>query len=319
MTHYLAGTRLKADIQTLIETTGPRPAGHPAEGQARQWVEARLRESDIQDVESIDYVTPDTWGWGTIVPTIIALVGMFFVPHPLFSSFLVLLAAHQFLLATVARLNDHLLYFLYPKRPSATLLARIPPTGDVWKRVVLIGHLDTNKHRASFAPHLKKHLRLSSTILLGSMVAYAIANLLAWDIVRYVTILYAAIALMTLLLDEKDGYVDGANDNGSAVACVLGIGRQAQAAPFRHTEVWLAFPGEEEVTHNGLKALLKQSGETLRSAQFIDFEMVGKGHPLRHPAKRADRVFGVLPRCCKPGAGRSDRQTIGGFVPGQRA
>jgi hypothetical protein len=277
MTDYLAGSHLKATIRALVETTGPRPAGHPAEAQARQLIETLLREGGIQDIETIDYRTPDTWGWGTIVPTIMALAGMVIITHPLLSSLLVLLAAYQFLLATVARLNDHLLYFLYPKRPSATVLAKIPPAGDARGRVVLIGHLDTNKHRASFAPPLKKYLRPSSTILLGSMVVYAIANLLGWDVVRYAALLYTGVALISLLLDEKDGYVDGANDNGSAVAWVLGIGRQAQAAPFRHTEIWLAFPGEEEVAHNGLKALLKQHGETLHSAQFIDFEMVGKG------------------------------------------
>lgn len=38
-----------------------------------------------------------------------------------------------------------------------------------------------------------------------------------------------------LLLDEMGGFVDGANDNASAVACTLGIGQQAVQTPLRHT------------------------------------------------------------------------------------
>lgn len=80
-----------------------------------------------------------------------------------------------------------------------------------------------------------------------------------------------------MLIDESGDYVEGANDNGSAVACVLGIGEQASLTPLKHTELWLAFTGSEEVSHDGLNILLDEYGDDIQDAFFIDFEMVGKG------------------------------------------
>ena len=61
--------------------------------------------------------------------------------------------------------------------PGPQLLARIAPTGDVRRRVVLIGHVDTNKHRASFSPALKRGMQLSSSSLFIAMLINTVANI----------------------------------------------------------------------------------------------------------------------------------------------
>jgi hypothetical protein len=77
------------------------------------------------------------------------------------------------------------------------------------------------------------------------------------------------------LNEERHNYVAGANDNATAVACLLGLGAQFHAHPLRHTEIWLAFTGAEEVLCTGLHHLLDRHGSLLKDAWFIDFEMVG--------------------------------------------
>jgi hypothetical protein len=81
--------------------------------------------------------------------------------------------------------------------------------------------------------------------------------------------------LLLSLLEETGGFIDGASDNASAVACLLGLGMQLQEHPLEHTEVWLAFTGAEEVGCVGMHSLLDTYGPDLQDAWFLDFEMVG--------------------------------------------
>ena len=75
--------------------------------------------------------------------------------------------------------------------------------------------------------------------------------------------------------EERHSFVAGANDNASAVACLLGLGAHLKRHPLQHTEVWLAFTGAEEVMCVGMHHFLDRYGADLRNAWFIDFEMVG--------------------------------------------
>ena len=56
---------------------------------------------------------------------------------------------------------------------------------------------------------------------------------------------------------------------------MLGLGAWLKQQSLKHTEVWLAFTGAEEVGGLGTHHLLDVYGEQLRDAWFIDFEMVG--------------------------------------------
>ncbi len=60
---------------------------------------------------------------------------------------------------------------------------------------------------------------------------------------------FQATALLQILVDERGTYVAGANDT-TAVARLL-TAAQLHADPLRHTEVWPAFIGAEEVMCEG--------------------------------------------------------------------
>jgi hypothetical protein len=80
-----------------------------------------------------------------------------------------------------------------------------------------------------------------------------------------------------LLADERNDFIEGANDNATAVACLLSLAAQLKEHPLQQTEVWLAFTGAEEVGCLGMHALLDSYGDELHDAWFLDFEMVGAG------------------------------------------
>jgi len=147
---------------------------------------------------------------------------------------------------------------------------------------VLLAHTDSNKHRLSFHPRLKKYILGVTTAALGAMVSNGVAQVVealsgCRGAARFRKASLGAIlvSLLIALSDETGPYVPGANDNASAVACVLGLAAQLRQQPLRHTEVWLAFTGAEEVGCLGAHALLDAYGDRLRDAWFLDFEMVG--------------------------------------------
>ncbi len=279
---HMSGEALFKTVQALATDIGPRPAGHIEEQQARDYLRGQLDAAGIEDIETFQFSTIDTWGYSTIAPVVLTLAGNALARRGNAGRFVGglggLVGAYNLWQAMTARAQYQALYKLYPQHPyGGSLLARIKPTGEIKQKVMLIGHTDTNKHRLTFSAQLKHSMQSSSSSLLAATTLNALAMLFGWKAIRTLTELYLGVGTATLIADEIGDFVDGANDNASAVACTLGIGQQAAASPLEHTELWLAFTGSEEVGHMGLNAILDKYGEELRDAWFIDFELVGYG------------------------------------------
>lgn len=283
---HLNGDNLMKTLRALADDIGPRPPGSPAEAQARDYLKGVLEEAGIDDSETLAFDAWRTWGWN-VIPSVIAglVVNLLGWRGGNLSRVGGLLAELSVLeLQNGIKSRPQILEPFYPKGASGTLLAKIAPSGEIRNRVVLIGHTDTNKHRPTFGAAQKKLMLPSGMLLMGAMIANIVA-LLGRDSkfdkqARRLQLGVAGIlgyALFTFLRDEMGGFVDGANDNASAVACTLGLGLQALATPLAQTEIWLAFTGAEEVGLLGLRKLLDVYGDTLQDAYFIDFELVGAG------------------------------------------
>lgn len=270
----LTGEALFKHVQVLADDIGPRPAGHPQEEQARHYVRGQLERIGITDVETIPFDTIDTWGYGLISSVGVGLIGNL-IGNRIIGGGLALLGLREHFATLTAQ--DNLLNPLFPKRKGGTVIAKIAPRGDVKHKIVLIGHVDSNKHRKSFVPQGKKLLLPASTAMTAGLSINLWALLTGKQSLRRVAGGLLGFALWRLIQDERDDYIDGANDNASAVACVLGLGEYFAQHPLANTEIWLAFTGSEEVGLKGLHALLDRYEDDLRDAWWIDFEMVGAG------------------------------------------
>jgi hypothetical protein len=280
----LSAKALMAHVQALADGIGPRPPGHPEEKEARAYIRRVLAGEGFDEIEEMPFPTWDTWGYSFIVPVALALAGNALGrggrAGKLVGGLAALTGTYQ--LWQLSRIRRQPLAALFPKRPSANLVVRLPPTGERRQRVVLVGHTDTNKHRATFSEAQKSLMLPSMTLGLGVMAANGLAQLAraagakGWAKgVQTTSLLSLAGFLALLLRDEQGGYIDGASDNASAVACLLGLGAYLKRQPLQHTEVWLAFTGAEEVGCLGMHHLLDVYGQQLADAWFIDFEMVG--------------------------------------------
>ena len=287
MSDYLAAEALIEHVRVLSHGIGPRPAGSLDEAAARAYVRGILEAAGITGTEELPFLTPDSWGYGMIIPTLIALgsngLGVLGKPGKLLGGLATLTSV-----AALWRMTGGYKGWFQswqPRRNSATLIARIAPDGEIKRRVVLVGHTDTNKHRLTFSPQTKRFMLPASTVSIGAALLNGLAQIaeaLGWQwgmsALRRYTLAGLAGGLLTLLADETGGFVDGANDNATAVACLLGLGDHLAHHRLRQTEVWLAFTGAEETGCLGMHALLDAYGDDLGDAWFIDFEMVGAPH-----------------------------------------
>ncbi len=283
MTDPLAASSLLAHVRALAQEIGPRPAGSPAEAQARAYIREVLQQHGLTEVEEMPLPAWDTWGYTVGVPALLGVLsgglGRLGRWGKLGGALLSLFGAYH--LQRSGRGEKQPLRALFPKRKTANLIVRLSPRGEVRRRVVLLGHTDTNKHRPTFAQERKRWLLPSLTAEEIALTVNGVAQLAEWirpsrtaRTVRRGAQWTLALALPYILNDERWGYVDGAADNASAVACLLGLGAQLQAEPLAHTEVWLAFTAAEEVGCLGVHALLDAYGDQLAEAWFLDFEMV---------------------------------------------
>jgi acetylornithine deacetylase/succinyl-diaminopimelate desuccinylase-like protein len=280
----LASPRLMSHITALASGIGPRPAGQPAETAAHTYIRSELERAGIAEIEIQPIQTRPSIATAVTYPLGLALtgnlLGLFGRAGATAGGMMSLFAAYNlWCLFGGQRLP---LEHIEPRQPSTNLIARLSPKCPPEQTVVLIGHVDTSKQRALQAPAVR-HLMLRfgsiwlATILINGLSQLAQSAGALW-IARLIQWASAALLASTLRQAweaERAPYVAGANDNASAVACLLGIGELLQKHPLERTEVWLVFTGAEEVGCVGMQQFLDRYGQELRNAWFIDFEMVG--------------------------------------------
>ncbi len=286
MTDPLAPEALMAHVCALADGVGPRPAGTPRERWAHDYVRAALVESGLDQIETLPFRAPRTWGWSLSLPAALALAGNFALAGRrgrLLGGLLSLWAARA-VWQTYRAQRVPLIAALTPTGPSATQVARVPARIEPRARLVCIGHVDVNRHRLTFSNANKRLMRLYTTAGLLGLAANGLIQLWRAAGPRWAgrslgssSVLGLLAALGLLVADEQGSWTDGANDNATAVACLLGLAAHLKANPLDYVEVWFAFTGAGEVGALGTHALLDAHGETLRDAFFLDFEMVGAG------------------------------------------
>lgn len=284
MTDTLLAANLETHVKALAQSIGPRPTGHPAEAVAQEYVRETLHALGITAVEEMPFDTWDTWGYATITPNVLGLLGNLLGKRGFgrfWGGLLNLFSGYHLLKASDC--SKQPLAFLYPnKKQTKNLLVRIPPIGERRHRMVLLGHTDTNKHRPTFAPEMKQYIPFLDTLNIAfplvngaAQLAEAFGGGQKARLLRKLSVGGMLFSLGLLLADELEGYVEGANDNATAVAALLGLAAHLKENPLQHTEVWLAFTSAEEVGCVGMHKLLDEYGHILHNSYFIDFEMVG--------------------------------------------
>lgn len=291
-----------AHVRALADGVGPRPAGTPPEQWAHDYIRTALIESGFDQIETLPFRAPRTWGWSLSLPVALALASGFALAERrgrLLGGLLSLWAARAVWRAYRSQ-PVPLIAALTPAGPSATQVVRVPARIEPRARLVYISHVDANRHRLTFADTNKRLTRLYSTAGLLALVINgliqlrrAIGSRRAGSGLYNLSVLGLLGALGVLIADEQGAWSNGAGDNAAGAACLLGLAAYLKTNPLDYIEVWFAFTGAGEVGGQGVHALLDAHSEALRGAFFLNFEAVGAGDL----AYVSDHGVSYLSRC----------------------
>jgi Zn-dependent M28 family amino/carboxypeptidase len=119
-------------------------------------------------------------------------------------------------------------------------------------------------------------------LFLGQVALYALGTATQWAWVWPVSAVSAvgAVLLAAMCLQaDRTPFNAGANDNATGAGLVLALAEHLQAQPLRHTRVWLACTGCEEVQHYGAIDFFRRHRAELHRPVALVFEMLGCAGP----------------------------------------
>ncbi len=275
-------------IRYLTEEIGPRGSTTVGEAKAAEYTWKTLRAFGLEEVRVEKFESGRSTWRPYALALVLALLAV--IIYPLLSPWSALVAALLCVAALrgmYAELNfdDNPLRRLLPKGWSQNVVGIIPPTGEVRKHIVLIGHLDTARTPFLFrsVPLLIIFVILVFLVFLSlgvNILLYLLGALTAWSWLysaSWVGAIVQLIGLLFCLEADLSPYTVGANDNASAVGVVLSLAERLSQEPLERSQVWILCSGCEEVACHGVAAFLADHGEELSGAYFIDLEGVGIG------------------------------------------
>ncbi|MCX8007609.1 MAG: M28 family peptidase [Coriobacteriia bacterium] len=220
-------------VRELADTIGPRPATTDAEARAADYIERAMRARGLE-VERQEFDAPRTDALAFALEhalTIAAAVLIRWVPWA--SVVVGALAAVALWLDFDVRRGA--VRFL-PKGPSQNIVARHVPKarrGERLRKVVLVAHYDAGFATLDASPGLVRRSGVLRAVALGATALVpALALLSAIGIgdgspaIWYAALAAAAVLLLPLVIRVHALVavpVDGANDNASGVAAMLGV------------------------------------------------------------------------------------------------
>lgn len=278
-------------VRHLAETIGPRGSTTPQEAQAAQYAADVLRRLGLEPTVEPFTSAKSAW-YPYVLFSVLMLVGVILFwaagkAGAVAALILALVALGSVLLELAFRPNPF--RAVLPKGHSQNVWARIPPTGEIQNRVVLLGHLDSHRTPLVFSTDAWLRLfralvplGLVSSVLLAVLFAVGIALPgLGW---RMAALPFALVLLGILALTvqaDLTPYSAGANDNASAVGVVLCTAERLKAQPLARTEVWAVLTGCEEVGCYGADAFARAHKGELGRAVWIALDGVGsRGRPV---------------------------------------
>jgi len=236
-------TQLSEHLHQLAEEIGPRPATTDAEARAADYIE-RVFENRGLPVERQEFDCPRTYSWAFSIYhllTIGAVVLANWFAWPALAIAVGVAVVMWFDLDTRWGLSA-----IMPKGPSQNIIARHVPRArrnERLRKIVIVAHYDSAKASLAFSPGLVKNFKVTFALMKWLTLLTPVAILvmaLPWTEDWKPYTWYAALAVCAYLIVplfinvHRELFMhatDGANDNASGVAAMLGIMEQTVPEP----------------------------------------------------------------------------------------
>lgn len=222
-------------LRVLADDIGPRPATSDTEAHAADYIEAVFASRGL-DVERQEFVTPRTYSWAYVIYYVLTIASAYASGYRSLIWPAFILAA----LTAIVMWSDldtrWGLSALMPKGPSQNIVARHTPKmrrGERMRTVVVVAHYDSAKASLAFAPSMVKNFNLTFSLMKACTILVPVLILAGavlpayatW--IWYATLVVAAYLLIPLVINvHRELFAkatNGANDNASGVAAMLGV------------------------------------------------------------------------------------------------
>ncbi len=281
-------------IQKICGKIGPRKPGSPEEHRAQKWFEKDMK--NYCDETKIEEFTLHRQGFMGFIPfTVVCGVASVFVNW--FVSPIIALVLC--VLAFIPLIFEFLMYkqfddFLFPKQTSHNMIATRKPSGEVKKRIIMIGHSDSqfewtlNYLIGGLTAKLLVEIPAVVGLVIDTVVAVVaiivgaakggvvaaseIPDLHTLFLVFFIICLvFVPFELSFLFFQSWTKSVPGASDNLSG--CYVGMGTIKALAEadvrFENTEVVMICSGSEEAGLRGSKAYAKAHEQELKDIPTV--------------------------------------------------
>ncbi|MEI7813518.1 MAG: M28 family peptidase [Coriobacteriia bacterium] len=229
-------------LTALADEIGPRPATSDAESRAADYIKsvfvARGLEPEVQEFDA-----PRTYSWAYViyfVLTITSAVVAGIKPEIKILNWGALIVAAAVAVFFWLDLDTRRagLTHLMPKGPSQNVIARHVPKarrGEKLKKIVIVAHYDTARASLAFSPGMVRQFPVTFALTKWATFltpVFILAMATPWvakaePYLWYVTMVVAAYLLIPMIINIQRElmmpFVDGANDNASGVAAMLGV------------------------------------------------------------------------------------------------
>ncbi|HVN52761.1 MAG TPA: M28 family peptidase [Anaerolineaceae bacterium] len=286
-------------LYRLVTDVGPRPAGSPAEDQAREMLAGDLgRWGYILQRQSFHFAPQPDYFPFYLVPAVIFPLAVWLVP-----SFPWLALLLPLLPPLLPQLADLLAGLLRPSHESCNLLA-LPEGAELANLdLLLVAHVDTARaipSRGELWYQWRIQIFPVMQRLAWILAGLALLNVFGLNIPRDFFLVggvmasMLSIALLVQDLWEQPGsrghFSPGANDNASGAGVLMALAEQISAHPPQRLRVGFAFSSAEECGLTGAKALARAMAQSGARTRVVSVDMVASGDRL-NVVTRAGRFF----------------------------
>lgn len=228
-------------VRELADRIGPRPATTDTEAEAADFISDVFSARGLE-VERQEFECPRTYSWAYVsyhALTIVSATVLYWQSAWAPLRWIAFVVSAATAIALWMDLDTRWgITSLMPKGPSQNIIARHVPRarrGEAVRRVVIVAHYDSARSSLAFAPSMVKNFAqtfglmkwctfgVPVLILLDNLPVTRFADPYLW----YLTMALAAYLLVPLLINVHRElfmrFTDGANDNASGVAALLGV------------------------------------------------------------------------------------------------
>ena len=276
---------IREHIEALC-ALGHRGSATPNEKKAADYIAKQLQSWGIETgLEGFKSHSSFTWVFAILYGGF-ALGGLLSWSHPFLG--VLILSWFSILFWGESTSTLKIVNRLLPQRPSQNVLGRIKVERPE-KKLVLVAHYDSAKTGLPFHPRMVKSFRSSyilSVIMILVLIIVGVIRLfdgqgLVLNLFRWVAAVYMLHGILILIYSDLTGvHVQGAADNASGVAVMLGLCEKIRKEPLEKTDLWILATGCEEVNLSGMLAFMENHFKELAKGNtyFFNFDNLGKGN-----------------------------------------